>query len=266
MERSVVRMNKEFTYDLSMLDMREIYSQVIASKLEFPEFIVVEEVETGADIIRCRIDYDETYPEDVIYIKNGDNIFGRLAEEILQREAEVIEAPYFLEHCLDSEQMKIWYEVVLIMSDILNIRCPQVSFHSDLNGDGEIFDDNSLVMLPDLLACSFISMVTLIAHELRHAWQHINKPEWNKNYLSGDENNTESYLLQPAEIDAEAFARKLMEVVWGIDLFRHPKEEVTKALIKRKNEIDIVINKKKVKRLREIFADYEHPEDYRKNL
>lgn len=46
-----------------------------------------------------------------------------------------------------------------------------------------------------------------VAHELRHVWQIRTAPDiWLKDYKTRDELDFEAYNLQPAEIDANAFA------------------------------------------------------------
>lgn len=257
--------NKEFQYSVSILDMSDIYSHIISDIAEFPEIIVFDELEDESNIVRYRI--DEDCVEDVFYVKKCNNIYENVCEEIVNPKAKVIKAEDFLYHQLDSEMMKTWYSVTLRISEILNINCPQVTFHACFrDGDAGNFGGQGWTVLPDMFSSQFITMVTIIAHELRHEWQHIHHPEWFEHYITGENNNIKEYCLQPAEIDAEAFARKLIGIVWGVDLFNHKELEVKSALRKRRDEIDIIISRKKINILRVLFEEDEQPEDYRKNI
>ena len=55
-----------------------------------------------------------------------------------------------------------------------------------------------------------------IAHELRHCWQIKNKPEMLDGYRESQDLTVEEYNLQPAEIDANAFAGAVMVDFFGI--------------------------------------------------
>lgn len=66
-----------------------------------------------------------------------------------------------------------------------------------------------------------------IAHELRHCWQIKNIPRIMEDYKESQKLTVEEYNLQPAEIDANAFAGTVMIEFFGIKpLFQGLSENV----------------------------------------
>ena len=59
-------------------------------------------------------------------------------------------------------------------------------------------------------------MLFSITHELRHCWQMKNKPEMLNEYRESQNLTVEQYNLQPAEIDANAFACAIMVDFFGL--------------------------------------------------
>lgn len=55
-----------------------------------------------------------------------------------------------------------------------------------------------------------------IAHELRHLWQKKHESQMFHDYQTSKELDIESYNLQPAELDANAFAKEIMEEAFGV--------------------------------------------------
>lgn len=124
----------------------------------------------------------------------------------------------------------------------LKIQAPQVVYRDHLltvsmramiSSDGtELVLRRSAPKDPDL----FFS----IAHELRHGWQ-IAHPELGllDGYRDRSECSTvEEYNLQPAELDANAYAAIVMERYFGLQaLFQGLPETVRTAIRKRATEI-----------------------------
>lgn len=82
-----------------------------------------------------------------------------------------------------------------------------------------------------------------IAHELRHVWQKQYKPDILWGYRSSDRISTEEYNLQPAEIDANAFAAVIVVKTFRIKpLFQNQTERVKNRIYNRMSEISKTID------------------------
>ena len=101
----------------------------------------------------------------------------------------------------------------------LGIKCPTVIYNSNLQTATAMsqynLDRNELMISPiDNLSPDSLFA---IAHELRHAWQKQDDPEWFfANYKPRTELDNESYNLQFAEIDANAYAAIVMENIFHL--------------------------------------------------
>lgn len=62
----------------------------------------------------------------------------------------------------------------------------------------------------------YIDLLFFMAHELRHKWQYVNRPEMLENYKSTNELSLHDYNMQLAEIDANGFATLIMEEAFGV--------------------------------------------------
>ena len=122
----------------------------------------------------------------------------------------------------------------------LNIPIPKVSNDTSafltptmlaLFHNGTIYIKKSDKPNPDILFA--------IAHELRHAWQLQTDEElYFSNYKSANELSVVEYNLQPAEVDANAYASVIMSDYFGLKpLFNGLPEEVTTAIRKRILEV-----------------------------
>lgn len=97
---------------------------------------------------------------------------------------------------------------------------PTATMLAMCDSDGTtVYVRHSEDITPDLLFA--------VAHELRHCWQIKNKPEILKGYQESQDLTVEEYNLQPAEIDANAFAGAVMVDFFGIKpLFQGLPEKV----------------------------------------
>lgn len=129
-------------------------------------------------------------------------------------------------------------------SDFLSIKCPKITFGFNRLKQGNlsvlVLDENKRVKsikvsdeCEDILDIYFA-----ICHELRHVYQTIYAPDLFNQYATIDEGlSTEDYNLQPAEIDANAFAAVYMRERFGVSpLFKGYSENV-------KNEIHLQMEK-----------------------
>lgn len=129
-------------------------------------------------------------------------------------------------------------------SDFLGIKCPKITFGFSKLKQGNlsalVLDENKQVKsikvsdeCEDILDIYFA-----ICHELRHVYQMEYAPSIFKQYTAIDKGlSTEEYNLQPAEIDANAFAAVYMHKKFGVSpLFRGYSEKL-------KNEIYLQMKK-----------------------
>ena len=135
------------------------------------------------------------------------------------------------------------YDFINNICDILNIPVPTISYNT-LN-----FQTDTMLAQVDLSGKTIYikkydnpnpDQFFSIAHELRHVWQIKND---NKSFLSEYKSadlmkSIEEYNLQPAEIDANAFAYIIMVDFFGIKpLFYGLSDNVKSRIFKRINEI-----------------------------
>lgn len=83
-------------------------------------------------------------------------------------------------------------------------------------------------------------MALAICHEMRHVWQRAEEPSLYEGYLPKEEcADEDSFWLQPAETDANAFATIAMSAYFGeAPLFLKLSLDVRAAIVKRAQEIE----------------------------
>ena len=120
--------------------------------------------------------------------------------------------------------------------DILNIPVPKVSydtshFHSSTMM-AQVNSSGNTIYLKKYNKPNFDQLFS-IAHELRHIWQiKYNEKFYLENYKTIDLcSSIEEYNLQPAEIDANAFAYIVMVDFFGIKPLFHGLSNTVKSKI-----------------------------------
>ena len=85
-----------------------------------------------------------------------------------------------------------------------------------------------------------------LAHELRHVWQiRTNEQKWLAGYQPSSVLDLIAYNMQPAEIDANAFAAIVMHNVFRLrPLFKSMPEDIIKKIYAHADEIARELNKK----------------------
>ncbi len=113
-------------------------------------------------------------------------------------------------------------------------RFPTATTLALLSGDGaSILVRRRPERDPDLLLA--------VAHELRHAWQMAyHREEYFADYRPREDfADLEAYNLQPAEIDANAYAASTLEGLFGVSpLWQGYTDRVIDAIRERKKEIN----------------------------
>lgn len=128
----------------------------------------------------------------------------------------------------------------------LGITCPKIQFGTKKKSAGNIA---GLVLdskkNPKYIAISdeydnILDALFAVCHELRHVYQAANMPDIFQQYQEMGTLDTESYNLQVAEIDANAYASIFIERHFGVSpLFNGYSTKVKAEIKKRKSEIKV---------------------------
>lgn len=125
---------------------------------------------------------------------------------------------------------------------ILSIAPPSVSFDSSffptpttlamLSNDGKRLHLRKREFDFDMCFC--------VLHEMRHKWQFESNPKLFYDYQSSAALSSDAYNLQPAELDANAFARRIMVDYFGIEpLFNGLGDNVKQKIKALSEELQI---------------------------
>lgn len=230
----------QFKYELVNIDMRDLYTDIICDCVDCPEIIVVKELEDDSNIQR-RIMENGNY---IYYLKYADDMYDILMKELENGNANEVECFPFENHELTNEEVMKWISCATTIADMLDVRCPQIIFTpfedaGNFSGEGLIILSGINTENPYFEIETFVS----IAHELRHEWQHKHHPSWFKDYVRVDsEEDMNDYLNHKTEIDAEAYARKIAGVVFGIDLFKGGDKKIMKKMKNVAEKIDVSVS------------------------
>lgn len=255
--------NKEFQYKPSNMDMKKFYKEMIYCHRNWPAIIVMDELEDGSNILRREM----ANGNQIIYIKNADDMFTVLQNELEFNKANVVPALPFENHNLENEELMTWIACEVKIADLLSVKCPQIIFTP--SEDSYIAVEVGVLFLPAKKPYgkrNIIENFVCIAHELRHEWQHANHPDWFEDYVHvEDENDKEqmdAYIEHRTEVDAEAYARELASQVFDIPLFRGGDPKKTDKFIKRAQEIKIDLSESQIEYFTELFDIENCDEDY----
>ncbi len=134
---------------------------------------------------------------------------------------------------------------ILKTCHFLNIEPPKVSYDTShfptLTTWAQASSDGTEIYLqePQFVGENELDYLFALTHELRHIWQIRNdRDKWLGDYKQRCECDLETYNLQPAEIDANAFAAYYIEGIFGAkSLFNGLSESVIEKMEDRKREI-----------------------------
>lgn len=242
---------------ISDKDMRPIYRRLFKEFPDgFPEILIAEELENGEDIIR----FTFRDGRNVYYVKNDtdEKILDLLINEI--KNPSCLQSPTFptFYHTHNDKNVAKLCIYACYIADILDIPLKQIIFMDS--------DEMSVQFegFPYVFGDKLEDITVVIPHEMRHTWQRINRPEWFENYINidtiadGDNEKWFEYHNQPAEIDAQAFGIKMESMIFGSDctdkkLYETMYPEYRDKIIKRVQEIDIILSKKKLNEIRKIL-------------
>ena len=219
-------------------DMRKIY-HVLSRAPEFkykkcPVLLVDVEMPLDLDYIdfksedgRCRAILTKSglQDDDVIKIVTGrDNSYkgycGDLPSDLCS----------FL---YTTRDMTTWYFLAAAIAESTNTRCPQIMVHQCQNGFSgcsynteENYGKTTWIEINDKPDKYTYNMIETLAHEMRHCWQHeTDAKKYFEDYHFANYygKNLENYYLQPAEVDACAYALRFINEVTGQNLLADKK-------------------------------------------
>ena len=175
-----------------------------------------------------------------------------------KKDYHVYPAFEFEHYDLDREQVRKYIMAACCISDILAIPCPQIQFTCGTDGWNA---GRQLIMIPD--GMTYVETIACLAHEMRHVFQQIYNSEILEGYiLPKSDNDMKQYLHHAAEIDAEAFGRRMAGITFDIDpectdLYKCEDGKLTKKIRKRAGEIkiDITSHYQSTLLLKEMFAN-----------
>lgn len=237
---------KKKDYKVSKIDMNKIYREVLIKtereqhlQDDFPDILVLKN--QSSDVVR----YEMPNGRSILGIKNCGNICKKILSEIRTPKAQKEDAPDIMIHSLDSENVSSLYCVAVLLSEMLEIPCPQIVFRElpeDLHSWAE-YEKNLVVLgtVPNEVSCM---MIRFMAHELRHLWQHKYRPEYSEGYIK-PEDSIEGYFNCMAEIDAEAWASRLcLEVLGEDDItdnegYNMGNDEAKQKVLKLRSELEL---------------------------
>lgn len=236
------------------IDMREVYYKIMQhdafDRKNCPNLLPEQKLPDGIDYINVIHNYKKT----AVITRKGlsaDNVVGILTGEFSGKR-EVItlgENPNTHPYFAVEMNMDLIYSFACLIACNLNMRCPPIIMSKFGNGyNGKCYYESKAGKTTHIEIAEKdrrfgrIDYAETLAHEMRHCWQHETSPiEYFSNYkeyTDYPDNKKEQYYLQPAEIDARAYAllfiNALTEHNYEPDLF-FPKANA--AIIDRANQI-----------------------------
>lgn len=153
---------------------------------------------------------------------------------------------------IDAKLQKVANKTAKFIGQLLELPEPEkyvikLVEENDVEGSVESLEGN--VVLTYRVSDEPLSMFFVIAHELRHLYQFLYQREKYSGYSLEELHNFNNYNLQPAEIDANAFAAFLCETVLGVGC--PPLEETSEEVMKKIQDRTI-----------EIFHEYYTTDDF----
>lgn len=244
-------MNKppEFALDYNMIP---IYTSLYNRYPDgFPEILVFKTLPNESLILRCRFPDDRS----VYFVKEdtNDKVLNLLFNEIDNPSCDTDTTIPITYHSLSDNAVSKWLMYACYISDCLKIDLRQICFTHKEGKAG--YSSEFITFIDD--DANDIEMLISIAHELRHAWQHIHYPEWFDEYVHPEENE-QAYHMQVSEIDAEAFAIKVESIITGVEFINSyagldMDPMLRNAIILRMQEIDVVLSRKKIKSIQQLI-------------
>lgn len=171
------------------------------------------------------------------YIRHGETMFNILDEELMNGTAKTVKCLPFENHDFSDKEVLKWISIAIT----LGTRCPNIVF-TPFEDAGNA-SEQGMINLPGIKPFNPIELFVILAHEMRHEWQHAYHEDWYKDYVYPEsDEDLDKYLNHITEIDAEAYARKLCKIVFGFDLFNTGERSLMEKMKKRASKIELTVS------------------------
>ena len=230
--------------EISCIDMAPIYRSLITEHhiQEFPEILIFKKIENGGKVLRCTFDDERS----IIFLKQGKRMVDFLAQELKEERAPVYPAQENLFHPLTNDNFGLLATVCVLISEMLDVPCPQLIYRQNQDKYGVSIAEINVVCIQvtDNSDDRIIDSIRFMAHEIRHLWQYINRPEYFADSNRSDRTMDE-YFMSEEENDAEAFANKFFYELTGVDTiaaspgYASGNKEIIKKIRKLEKDIEL---------------------------
>lgn len=227
-------MEKFNVTDFSITDMTQLYAELsyygIGSDTSIPPVLVLP----------GDVESINTYEKEIICLTLGEKNLSRkkLSAEILASIKN-----YEKDGFSTKTDMSMYYLIGANLAQSLNIQCPQIIVSDNegvVNATYNTLDNRRsyCIVLKKQNDCR--ETILCLAHEMRHAWQHekhsqLYFKDYNYDLIKTD---LKSYLMQEAEIDADAYAYRMMKDVFNVNWKPNRKfPEVNQVVADRSKKI-----------------------------
>lgn len=238
---------------VSNIDMKSIYKDILSTcGDEIPAFLIFEN--QPFDSMHFIMENGNS----IIYINNYHNVKKKIISEIKYPKFEIAEAPDFMCHCLEDYEVALLYNIAILFSEELNVKCPQLEFRDNIANYGASTEEDNRILL-NTFDGDILMIIRFMAHEFRHKWQFKYHPEYHDSYVKSDE-DLDAYFNSISELDAEAFATKLFfEITEFDELTENPtyangNESVKQKISNLRDEI--FIGEEFITKLQDLLFDY----------
>lgn len=139
--------------------------------------------------------------------------------------------------------MNEFEELILDICEELNIAIPKISYDKS-----KFYTETMRAMVDVELNTIYINkdlfdfdVYFAIAHELRHIWQiKTDKDKYFSSYIPRDKTDVETYNMQIAELDANAYALTIMQDFYGVTpIFKGMSEKIVSEIYKMADKLDV---------------------------
>ena len=242
---SEVRNEEQFEIEITdmTLDMTNIYSYLTAAfdknTDQCPMVIVVSDLPDDRTAWRLN---DETGRTRAILIKEnqGTELVGEVFKE-MQQPTEPDFLPKDSGFYYAGDDIFNIYVVALTIATSLKIPCPQIIYTANMPvaSAKSLSLDNSKGVVNTILlheSDSVTKAIYSLGNEMRHLWQHLKHEKIYYADYKGlseqpDEEELKAFMLQKAEVDADAYAIRLLEHILNVSVKAGKQfEEVNRAI------------------------------------
>ena len=153
---------------LSNIDMKDLYRELLCNYDQVPEILVFDELEDGCNI-SCHLMLNGRY---IYHLKNDSSMIDTLLNQIDTPSCKTKMAFPFEYHRMEGQDIAKWIACACKISDILNIRCPQIMFSYDEDA-GNFVGEGLLTFREIMDNCAYISVMSAQDPKSREYFQKL---------------------------------------------------------------------------------------------